>query len=70
MKTILIYLLILISINSSLKSQWASKHNMSPNEYQTFFNSSTTSGMRPISISGYTVNGQEKYAALFEKKMD
>ncbi|MFZ1573242.1 MAG: serine hydrolase [Chlorobiota bacterium] len=68
MKTILIYLLILISINSSLKSQWASKHNMSPNEYQTFFNSSTTSGMRPISISGYTVNGQEKYAALFEKK--
>src|SRR5882757_4478781 len=49
-------------------AQWQAKHNMSPTEYQAFFNDATGKGMRPVSVSGYTTNGNEKYAALFEKK--
>jgi CubicO group peptidase (beta-lactamase class C family) len=49
-------------------AQWTTKHNMSPAEYQAYFTESTGKGMRPVCISGYTVNGSEKYAALFEKK--
>ena len=59
-------LLILLTTFSSF-SQWQARHNMSPADYQTFFNDATGKGLRPICISGYTVNGNERYAALFEK---
>ncbi len=60
--------LFMMFFSISLFAQWSAKHNLSATNYQIFFNESTQKGMRPICISGYTVNGSERYAALFEKK--
>ena len=68
MKRYFFMLGILLVCCTTLNAQWLAKHNMSPADYQAFFNDATGKGMRPISISGYTVNGNERYAALFEKK--
>ena len=59
-------LLLFLSLNTT--AQWSAKHDMTAAGYQTFFNESNQKGMRPICVSGYTVNGAERYAALFEKK--
>jgi CubicO group peptidase (beta-lactamase class C family) len=53
-------------INS--QAQWESRHNLTPAQYQSFATESANKGMRAISVSGYTVNGSERYAAVYEKK--
>ena len=68
MKRYFLFACILLVSFATANAQWAAKHNMSPADYQAFFNDATGKGMRPISISGYTVSGSERYAALFEKK--
>jgi len=68
MKQYLFVIAILLACSTPGKTQWAAKHNLSPADYQTFFNDATGKGMRPVCISGYTSGGSEKYAALFEKK--
>jgi len=68
MKTILLITIACITQALSLSAQWSTRHNMSPAAYQAFFTESTGKGMRPVCISGYTVNGSERYVALFEKK--
>ena len=59
---------ILLLCVTVINAQWVAKHNMSPADYQAAITDATGKGMRPICISGYTVNGSERYAALFEKK--
>jgi CubicO group peptidase (beta-lactamase class C family) len=49
-------------------TQWAARHGMTPAQYQSFFTESTGKGMRPVTVSGYTAGGGERYAALFEKR--
>jgi CubicO group peptidase (beta-lactamase class C family) len=67
-KLIVILYLPMLFFSLSVVAQWSARHNMSAAGYQSFFNESTQKGMRPICVSGYTVNGSERYAALFEKK--
>lgn len=46
---------------------WVAGHNMTSAEYQSEFNKYTAQGYRPVDISVYTVNNQDRYAAIFEK---
>ncbi len=68
MKRYLIVMVVLFACTTWGKTQWAARHNMSPADYQTFFNDETKQGLSPVCISGYTAGGNERYAALFEKK--
>ncbi len=50
-------------------SQYAARHDMSPAEYQTAFNTNVgTYKMRLADLSVYNKNGQEKYAAIWDKE--
>ena len=50
-------------------SQYAARHNMSSSEYQAAFNEfSGTKKMRLADVSVYNKNGQETYAAIWDKK--
>jgi CubicO group peptidase (beta-lactamase class C family) len=46
---------------------WQAKHGMTPAEYQTEFNKWVGQGYRLSHISGYAVNNQDRYAAIWEK---
>jgi hypothetical protein len=50
------------------QAQWESRHAMSSDQYQAFATDCAKKGMRPISVSGYTDGGAERYAAVYEKK--
>jgi Bacterial tandem repeat domain 1 len=47
---------------------WVARHNLNPQQYQTEFNKWTQQGYKVACISGYTVNGQELFAAVWEKQ--
>ncbi len=47
---------------------WAAHHGMSSATYQSTFNDLTKKGYRLTWISGYAVNGQAKFAAIWDKK--
>ena len=46
---------------------WIARHNLTAAEYQSAFDSYTSVGYRPISISGYAIDGQARYAAIWEQ---
>jgi CubicO group peptidase (beta-lactamase class C family) len=46
---------------------WIARHGISADEYQSEFNKYTSQGYRPVVVSGYTVNNQVRYAAIFAK---
>lgn len=46
---------------------WVAKHAMSSAQYQSEFSNWSAKGYRLISLSGYTSNGQELYAAIWSK---
>jgi hypothetical protein len=45
---------------------WVARHNLTSAEYQSAFDSFTSVGYRPISISGYAIDGQARYAGIWE----
>jgi uncharacterized protein (UPF0297 family) len=47
--------------------EFAAFHGLPGARYQEEFNRLTGAGFRPIHIAGYTVGGQDQYAAIFEK---
>ncbi|HLP91727.1 MAG TPA: serine hydrolase [Nostocaceae cyanobacterium] len=47
---------------------WAARHGMNSQEYQDEFDRYFYQGYRPIWVNGYTVNGQDKYAAIWQSK--
>jgi len=47
---------------------WQAKHGMTSSQYQSAFDAFTRDGYRLVYVSGYTDNGQERFAALWEKK--
>jgi len=49
-------------------SPWQARHGLSSAQYQAEFNALTSQGYRLTYVSGYTDNGQERFAALWEKK--
>ncbi|KAG0258133.1 hypothetical protein BG011_003501 [Mortierella polycephala] len=46
---------------------WVAKHGLTDPQYQTQFDTLIKSGYRPTKVSGYTVSGSARYAAIWEK---
>ncbi|MHC5938286.1 serine hydrolase [Nostoc sp.] len=46
---------------------WVARHGLTSAEYQSEFNKYIAQGFRLIKVSGYSLNGQDRYAALWEK---
>lgn len=49
------------------QAQWVARHNLSAADYQAAFNQFTQQGLRPVCISGYSVGGQDRFAAIWRK---
>jgi len=47
---------------------WIARHGLTSTQYQSAFDSYTAQGYRPIDVSGYSVNGQDRYAAIWTKE--
>ena len=48
--------------------QWQARHNMTAAAYQQAFDAAAKQGYRLTDISGYTVNNQPYFAAIWEKR--
>ena len=46
---------------------WAARHGMTSGQYQSAFDHFTSKGYRLTDVSAYSVNGQARYAAIWEK---
>ena len=46
---------------------WVARYNMSSSQYQTRFATYTRQGYRPVAVSGYTVGGAARFAAIWSK---
>lgn len=46
---------------------WVANHSMTSAQYQERFDAYTSEGYRPVVVNGYTVNGVDYYAAIFDK---
>lgn len=64
-KKLLLYCLLILPV--FIQAQWAARHGLNGTQYQQAFTQMAQQGYRPTVISGYTVNGQATYAAIFEK---
>ncbi len=59
----------LATLPCKLEAQaWQARHNLTPSEYQTAFNSLFQQGYRLKSVSGYVSGGSERYAGLWVKE--
>lgn len=67
MKKIHGLLLLLFFITGLLRAQTVARHLMTPAQYQSEFNDLSAKGYRITSLSGYTKDGQERYAAVWKK---
>jgi hypothetical protein len=43
------------------------RHGLTSDQYQQFFDEMTGQGFRPTDVSGYELNGEARYAAVFEQ---
>lgn len=48
---------------------WIARHDLTSDQYQRQFNRFTADGYRLVDVSGYAVDGQERYAAIWEKSV-
>lgn len=46
---------------------WASRAGLTSAHYQQLFNQYTSQGYRPVLVNGYNVDGQGRYAAIWDK---
>ena len=46
---------------------WQARHGLTGAQYQTEFDRLVAQGYRLIDINGYSVNGIERYAAIWEQ---
>src|SRR5215213_3879269 len=46
---------------------WSARHGMSSREYQAEFDARIKEGYRLVEVSGYSVDGQPQFAAIFDK---
>ncbi len=46
---------------------WVGRHNLTAAQYQQAFNELTAQGYKPIQVTGYAMNGEARYAAIFEQ---
>lgn len=57
---------LLLSSPAIYAQSWLARHAMDPSAFQTVFNSMLSKNLRPTSISGYTSDGKEMYAAIWK----
>ena len=62
-----ILVIVLLFSTATVFSQFVARHAMSPQQYQNEFNNLNDKGYRVTSLSGYTSNGKEMYAAIWNK---
>src|SRR5262245_19574966 len=56
-------------VESNANTQpWVARHGMTSSQYQSEFNMLGSQGFRLVYISGYTVNDEPRFAAIWEKK--
>jgi hypothetical protein len=46
---------------------WQARHGLTAQQYQATFDSLLQQGFRPVIVSGYSENGQARYAAIWEQ---
>jgi DNA-binding winged helix-turn-helix (wHTH) protein len=46
---------------------WQARHDLTSTQYQQVFNELTQQGYRLVDVSGFSVGGEERYAAIWEK---
>ena len=61
-------LIVFVASGSAVASDWVARHGLTATQYQNAFEGYTRSGYRLVSISGYDVGGQARYAALWKKQ--
>lgn len=47
---------------------WVARHGMTASQYQQEFNKLKGQGYRLVDVSGYNIGGQDRYAAIWEKR--
>lgn len=52
---------------NDLRHQWIARHSLSSSEYQDAHDTWTSVGFRPLDIIGYIENGNQRFAAVWEK---
>jgi CubicO group peptidase (beta-lactamase class C family) len=50
--------------------EWQARHGMTGAQYQQTFDQLRSQGFRPVQVSGYSVQGQAQFAAIWEKRTD
>jgi hypothetical protein len=53
--------------DKSSGSAWVARHGLTSAQYQSNFDQLVKQGYRLVKVSGYTVNGQARYAAIWDK---
>src|SRR5512147_115934 len=48
--------------------RFEARHGLSSAQYQQVFDQLVPQGFRPVVVSGYSVGGQDRYAAVFEQR--
>lgn len=66
MKKLLLCLLLVLPVFISAQA-WVARHGLNGTQYQQAFTQMVQQGYRPTVVSGYAVNNQATYAAIFEK---
>lgn len=70
-KTVLIVAGLIIGVLTSVEAgaqAWVARHGMTSAHYQSEFDAWTAQGFRLTHVSGYTVAGQPRFAAIWEQK--
>jgi Bacterial tandem repeat domain 1 len=49
-------------------STWQARHNLTAQQYQTAFDDFLRRGFRPTAVSGYSINGEARFAAIFVQR--
>lgn len=68
MKTgLLFFVFAVLFVHIGFSQAWVARHNLTPADYQSAFDTYLKQGYRLTTVTGYTCGGQERYIALWEK---
>ena len=65
---VMAYILVGVVMSGPAYAAFVSRHGLTPSEYQSEFDKQKENGFRLTYISGYSVNEQDRYAAIWEQK--
>ena len=65
---VMAYILVGVVMSGPAYAAFVSRHGLTPSEYQSEFDKQKENGFRLTYVSGYSVNEQDRYAAIWEQK--